>query len=63
MDGDDWNSAHDGAKYLGMACQKYIRNLSSHGVELEEHVALEQLATLSLYARLVAEAEVDSVDP
>jgi len=55
----DWSNAHEGAKFLGMACQKYVRNLSTHSPgEIDEDEALEQLAMLSLFARLVNSATV-----
>lgn len=58
----DWTSAHDGAKFLGMACQKLVRNLTSHGAgELEEQAALEQLAMVSQFARLVDSAQVEPI--
>lgn len=56
---DDWRSAHEGARFLGMACEKLVRNLTSHdATDLEEGVALEELAMLSRFARLVDSAEV-----
>jgi hypothetical protein len=54
---DDWTNAHEGALYLGMACQKLIRNLTSHSADdVEKSEALEQLAALSLFAHLIDEA-------
>lgn len=54
----DWTSQHEGAMYLGMACAQLIRNLTTHGAEPDEQTALEQLATLSLYARLADLAQL-----
>ena len=54
----DWTSQHEGAMYLGMACAQLIRNLATHGTEPDERTALEQLATLSLYARLAHQAQL-----
>lgn len=44
--------------YLGMACTQLIRNLTTRGTEPDEQTALEQLATLSLYARLAGQAQL-----
>jgi hypothetical protein len=55
----DWISAHEGAMELGQACAQLIRNLKTHSLtEPPEDEALEMLATLSLFARLVDEAQV-----
>jgi hypothetical protein len=59
-DGQDRTSAHEGARFLGMACQKLVRNLTTHSHEsLDEDIALEYLAMLSAFARLVDEAIVE----
>ena len=58
---DTWRNVHEGARYLGMACIRSIRNLSTHLLEHEEQIALEQLATLSVFARWVYEAAVKTV--
>jgi hypothetical protein len=52
-------SRQRGALQLGLACVSLIRNPASHeDSELDEQVALEQLATLSVFARVVAECQV-----
>jgi hypothetical protein len=52
-------SRQRGALQLGLACVSLIRNPVSHeDSELDEQIALEQLATLSVFARVVAECEV-----
>lgn len=55
-----WRSAHDGAAFLVRGVFCYVRNLASHagGPDPSEHEALEQLALLSLVARMVERAEV-----
>jgi hypothetical protein len=56
---NDYTSALDGARFFGMGCMARIRNLATHRVEeIDEQVALEQLAALSLLARWVESAEV-----
>jgi hypothetical protein len=52
----NWISQHDGAKFFGMGCARLIRNLVTHGAESDEQAALEQLASLSLFARLIDRA-------
>lgn len=48
-----------GAQQLGLACVSLIRNPASHeDEEWDEQFALEQLATLSVFARLVDECQV-----
>ena len=56
----DWTSQHQGAAFLGMGCAQLIRNLVTHGAQVGEQTALEQLAALSLLARLISKAAVDS---
>jgi hypothetical protein len=52
-------SRQRGALQLGLACVALIRNPASHeDKELDEQVALEQLATVSLFARVVDECQV-----
>ena len=59
---EDWRNAHEGARFLGMGCQKYIRNLTSHDTtELDVGVAMEEIAALSFFARLVTSAAVSKV--
>lgn len=53
------DSRQRGALQLGLACVSLIRNPASHeDVEWDEQLALEQLATLSVFARLVDECQV-----
>ena len=59
---DDWNSAHEGAKHLGMGCAQGIRNPRAHASgDVGEQEALEQLAALSVLARWVDDCDVVSV--
>jgi hypothetical protein len=52
-------SRQRGVLQLGLACTSLIRNPASHeDEEWDEQVALEQLATLSVFARLVDECQV-----
>lgn len=56
---DTFRSAHDGARDLGTACAQLIRNTAAHRTgPLSERVAMEQLATLSYWARLIDTAKV-----
>jgi len=56
---DRWKSAHEGAGSLGRACAQMIRNGVAHSLEpLEEQLALEYVATISVLARLVDDCEV-----
>lgn len=57
----NWISQHDGAKFFGMGCTRLIRNLVTHGAQSDEQTALEQLASLSLLARLIDRAEKRTV--
>ena len=58
----DWRSAHDGAAHFGRGCAQAIRNLASHRTDdLEEQVALEYLASLSVLARWISTAETVTV--
>lgn len=53
----NWTSQHGGARFFGMGCAQLIRNLATHvGSQPDEQPALEQLAALSLFARLVDRA-------
>jgi hypothetical protein len=54
----DWTSQHEGARFSGMGCAQLIRNLVTHGAQPDEQTALEQLASLSLLARLIDRAKV-----
>lgn len=56
---ESYESALAGARGLHTGAMHRIRNLTTHSTdELDEQVALEQLATLSFVARLVDDAEV-----
>ena len=58
---DTWRSAHEGAMHLGMACSQGVRNWAAHSTDIvSEQQALEYLAALSVLARWVDTAEVDS---
>lgn len=52
-----FESVHRGAMLYGQGCVKAIRNPRTHRLVSEEHVALEELAALSLLARWIEEAE------
>jgi hypothetical protein len=52
-----WTSQHEGARFFGMGCAQLIRNLVTHGAQPDEQTALEQLASLSLCARLIDRAQ------
>jgi hypothetical protein len=53
-----FTSAHEGAMYLGMASAEGLRNWAAHTLdEGNEQLALEYVATLSVLARWVDEAE------
>jgi len=54
----DWKSAHEGAMNFGRGCAKGIRNVTTHGATPSEQEALEALASLSLLARWIDEADV-----
>jgi hypothetical protein len=56
---DDYSNAQQGAQSLGLACAKLVRNLSVHSSdEPHEEEALEELAMLSRFARLVDGSDV-----
>lgn len=57
-----WRSRQQGAMEFGAGCFEAIRNPAAHehGLVLTEQVALEQLAALSLLARWIDEAEVET---
>ena len=57
----DWTSAHEGAMFFGKGCAKGIRNVTAHGSEPDEQLALEALASLSLLARWIDEAEIERI--
>jgi hypothetical protein len=57
-----WTSQNEGARYLGMGCAQLIRNLATHvGTQANEQIALEQLATMSLFARIIDQATLVTV--
>jgi hypothetical protein len=56
-----WTSQHEGAQFFGMGCAQLIRNLVTHGAQPDEQNALEQLASLSLIARLIDRAKAITV--
>lgn len=57
-----WTSAHEGAMQYGAGCFMAVRNIATHWPEQpEEQFALEQLAALSVLARWIDTAEVESV--
>jgi uncharacterized protein (TIGR02391 family) len=54
-------SRQRGTLQLGLACVSLLRNPVSHEEdELDEHVALEQLAALSVFARVVDECQPET---
>ena len=54
-----WESVHRGAMLVGQGCVKGIRNPRTHRLEVrEDQVALEELATLSLLARWIQDADL-----
>ncbi len=62
QDQSTWRSVHQGAMHLGMACSLGIRNRQAHKTanRLTEQEALEQLAALSVLARWVEKAVLES---
>lgn len=60
---ESYESALAGARELHSGAMRRIRNLATHQIEeLDEQVALEQLATLSFIARLIDEAHLLEAD-
>ena len=57
----DWTNAHQGAMFFGKGCAKGIRNVTAHGSRPDERLAPEALASLSLLARWIDEADVERV--
>jgi hypothetical protein len=57
----NWTSQHEGAQHFGMGCAQLIRNLVTHGAQPDEETALEQLASLSLLARLIDRAKKQAI--
>ena len=64
QDEEMWNSVHQGAMHLGMACAQGIRNPQAHKMsnQLTEQEALEQLGALSVLARWVDASVLDTED-
>lgn len=60
--GDTYKSVHRGVRAFAEGCYAAIRNPAARTVldELEEHVALEQLATFSVLARWIDDSTVES---
>lgn len=59
LDGETWRCAQEGAMHFARGCFLGIRNVVTHSLEpLEEGVALEALASLSLLARWAEAATV-----
>jgi hypothetical protein len=48
--------------FFGKGCAKGIRNVTAHGSQPDEQLALEALASLSLLARWIDEAQVDTFE-
>lgn len=59
---ESWTNAHEGAMHFGRGCMMRVRNLYAHGHEPSDTEALEAIAALSLLARWVDEAVVQTVD-
>lgn len=60
-DSPTWRSQQDGLRHLAVGCFEALRNPATHElVELQEGHALEQLATLSLLARMLGDCEVEA---
>jgi hypothetical protein len=58
-DSESYRSARVGEPRFGEGCMTGIRNLPTHDTdELEEQIAFEHLAALSVHARWAEEAEV-----
>ncbi len=54
-----WESSHRGAMLIGQGCVRGIRNPRTHRLEVrEDQATLEELATLSLLARWIDDAEL-----
>lgn len=60
-DSESYTSAQEGARSFGVGCMQGIRNIASHNMEEpEEAVALEQLAALSVFARWIDDAILET---
>lgn len=56
-----WKSAHGGAQAFGRGCVQGIRNWAAHELdEANEQLALEYLASLSVLARWIEQADVQA---
>jgi hypothetical protein len=59
-----WRSLHEGVMHFGQGCSQAIRNVTTHNLERPaEELALDCLASLSLLARWIDEAEVVDDEP
>jgi hypothetical protein len=58
---ESWNNAHDGAGAFGRGCMMRIRNLYTHNRGADEQEDIEALAALSLLARWIDEATVETL--
>lgn len=57
-----WQARQDGARDFALGCIQGLRNPATHDLEeLDEQVALEQLAALSVLSRWIEECEVELV--
>lgn len=60
-DSRSWTDAHQGAMHFGQGCAMRIRNvLEHHDFDVDEQEALECLAALSLLARWVDDASLET---
>jgi hypothetical protein len=59
-----WISRQRGLQALGQGCVAGIRNVVAHdhALELPEQLALEYLATLSVFARWLDETELEETE-
>lgn len=59
-----WRSIHEGVMHFGQGCAQAIRNVTTHNLDQpSEDVALECLASLSLLARWIDEAQLTTDEP
>lgn len=59
---DSTKSLQNGMRALGQACFSIVRNLSTHSlVDLSESEGLEQLAMLSLFARILDKCSIEEM--
>ena len=58
---EDFRNVHQGAQNLGLSCAKLVRNLSSHTTEEhDDNEALEELAMLSRFSRLITSSRLET---